>query len=1132
MTKRLLCFSLIITLVFALCACGGGSDDVYYTVSFDTDGGTPVLSQTVKAGEPATVPEKPLKNGYSFVGWTLDGAEYGFTDAVNADITLVAVYKLQLKYEDLIGFWSGDGFELSFEKGGAGSASYVSGSDTVGLTVASISVSGDRLVVKYAGGSPESTVLEYVDGRLVGTAPDGKDITLSMRNMNTVTYHHFGGGTSIERYDSGASFRVIPCALPSGMAFDGWYSADGTLIDGDFTVTGNIDVYANAYTDGLVIENGVVTDYVGDSESVVIPTRHGGAPVHTVGASAFDGADILSVEIPEGITEISDAAFRGCVGLTYVKLPASLEWLGDEAFYNCTSFEKLTVPDGVTHIGRGCFGADMVAEELDNGETAVFSTNVSLSSISLPFVGGERDGDTAFLAYIFGASSPDDNWYDGDGREFTVGEENGIAHIFYYLPVSLSTVTVRGDGNIPDKAFFSCIYLEKINLEGWVEEIGDSAFENCFYADVEGISTVEVIGDRAFLNTSFDGTAFFMLKSIGELAFAYAPLTSIHFPETLESIGDGAFAHTAIESVVFPASLTYLGDNAFYGCNPLDRATFLGTEVPECGSDIFTVVDGDAVFYTDVLIIVPGTTDVGQPFEAYRSNVFLRDYASGIFPESVKSDTGYIISGNSLLGYIAPEGERLEVVDVPEGVMKIADFAFYNCGYIKEINLPEGFARIGKYAFYGCTSVSYLNMPSTIKEIDDYAFTGFFVGNRLTRLYFPEGFERIGEGAFMSSFNLRIVELPSTLKYVGYLAFGMANSLERISFAGDVPPAVGSYTDDKGEASTEIFQIVNSGKLTVFVPGGKAEAYRTAPGFSNVADYVRVKPEGGEVGTYGGGGFFIELDGSGTATVSVLVLADEDTSSMGGTKYVYDRAVGEYLINGTYIKIVTEKYGTLEGVYAESVRRMMLTVNGVSLLLTEPRLYYDGYNWTNFRLYEDGTGVFDMYGSFITPFKWSIEGDVFTLTIDGNNKLPENAELAGERDWIGVYDAEADRIDIEFMLNDYTTAFTADRSEILYATGEVTRLYGKYVAYTESGYAMLTLIADGMGGCQFYIGESLYPDCTYTVKDGVVTVVITILEVELTLDQNGRLVGGASLAGSDMLFVFEDECMDPTKMPD
>ena len=64
----------------------------YYTVTFDSNGGSAVTAQSIEAGQKATKPADPTKDGYDFKGWTLNGSAYDFNTAVNGNITLVAVW--------------------------------------------------------------------------------------------------------------------------------------------------------------------------------------------------------------------------------------------------------------------------------------------------------------------------------------------------------------------------------------------------------------------------------------------------------------------------------------------------------------------------------------------------------------------------------------------------------------------------------------------------------------------------------------------------------------------------------------------------------------------------------------------------------------------------------------------------------------------------------------------------------------------------------------------------------------------------------------------------------------------------------------------------------------------------------
>lgn len=74
------------------------SQNDYYTVEFDTDGGTSRDSQRVKPGEKAVKPLAPTKAAtstsiYTFKGWYLGDTEYDFNMPVNGNIVIKAVYE-------------------------------------------------------------------------------------------------------------------------------------------------------------------------------------------------------------------------------------------------------------------------------------------------------------------------------------------------------------------------------------------------------------------------------------------------------------------------------------------------------------------------------------------------------------------------------------------------------------------------------------------------------------------------------------------------------------------------------------------------------------------------------------------------------------------------------------------------------------------------------------------------------------------------------------------------------------------------------------------------------------------------------------------------------------------------------
>ena len=101
--------AITLSLIFCLCvfsACDSllnGSKDnddepvkkSEYTITLDTQGGTPLAPMTVKAGEKCYSPYATLRSGYEFMGWYCNGKLWDFeNDTVNDDITLTAGWSI------------------------------------------------------------------------------------------------------------------------------------------------------------------------------------------------------------------------------------------------------------------------------------------------------------------------------------------------------------------------------------------------------------------------------------------------------------------------------------------------------------------------------------------------------------------------------------------------------------------------------------------------------------------------------------------------------------------------------------------------------------------------------------------------------------------------------------------------------------------------------------------------------------------------------------------------------------------------------------------------------------------------------------------------------------------------------
>ena len=69
-----------------------------YGVTFNSNGGSEVASQTLDYNTTAAEPSEPTRAGYTFAGWQLGGEDYDFTTPVTDNITLDAVWTANTYY--------------------------------------------------------------------------------------------------------------------------------------------------------------------------------------------------------------------------------------------------------------------------------------------------------------------------------------------------------------------------------------------------------------------------------------------------------------------------------------------------------------------------------------------------------------------------------------------------------------------------------------------------------------------------------------------------------------------------------------------------------------------------------------------------------------------------------------------------------------------------------------------------------------------------------------------------------------------------------------------------------------------------------------------------------------------------
>ncbi len=204
-----------------------------YTVSFDSNGGSSVATQSATYNTAASKPADPSKTGFTFAGWFTDKDgknAYDFSSKVTGDITLYAK-------------WNINSYTVSFDSNGGSSVATQSATYN---TAASKPADPSKTGFTFAGWFTDKDGKNAYDFSSKVTG----DITLYAKwNINSYTVSFdSNGGSSVAAQSVNYNTTASKPADPSrkGYTFAGWFTGKEckTAYDFNSNVTGDITLYA------------------------------------------------------------------------------------------------------------------------------------------------------------------------------------------------------------------------------------------------------------------------------------------------------------------------------------------------------------------------------------------------------------------------------------------------------------------------------------------------------------------------------------------------------------------------------------------------------------------------------------------------------------------------------------------------------------------------------------------------------------------------------------------------------------------------------------------------------------------------------------------------------------------------
>lgn len=432
-----------------------------------------------------------------------------------------------------------------------------------------------------------------------------------------------------------------------------------------------------------------------------------------LGENIFDDCKALrGVKLPEGVAHIEGAAFQGCNILEKLNFPAKLTSVGDNAFRSCLSLELDNLPNSLLYVGREAFcDVPLKALKLDRkveiGAGAFSNTPITEIEMATPCdsILGGTFSDCPNLTKI------------------TIGE--GLKYIGYGAfsnsPVKEANLpsTLRDISSYAFLGYSSyCPFINDIQPENHIRYIGKVAYQ-CVDRDLEEYTIKDgtvTLADELF--ESSQGNAFHIpasVEQIGNRAFAYTQIKALPEMPGLKRIGDEAFYQCKnLKKVTIPETVEYIGAGIFSGCSNIWSLTYNAINA-ECASYIFTNNDNhlEKIVIGDKVRRLPG----------------------GLFG-----------------------GKEFTEVTLPACLERIDDYAFNGCKNLTTINLSDSLRYIGKGAFALCSSLKNIHWPLRLTAIGEWAFSQ----TALETISLPEGVTSVGSGTFEGCHFAKTVYIPST----------------------------------------------------------------------------------------------------------------------------------------------------------------------------------------------------------------------------------------------------------------------------------------------------------------------------------------------------------------------------------
>jgi len=260
-------------------------------------------------------------------------------------------------------------------------------------------------------------------------------------------------------------------------------------------------------------------------------------------------------------------------------------------------------------------------------------------------------------------------------------------------------------------------------------------------------------------------------------------MTSLNIPASIIELGDARVR--CMEGMVEGAQLGG-AINVFQHCSGLTAIT-VDAANPKYGSVDGVLFDKSLTTLIHYPNASPGSYRIPAGVSRIDHSAF---HGSVGLTEIMVDPANSVCSGRDGMLYNKDQTVLLQcpcgktgTVAIPDGVIRIAENAFYGCKNLTAVEIPDSVTSIGESAFLECTNLARVNIPERIAKIEPSAFSSC---TNLIDVALPDGMTTVGRFAFSGCKSLGRVNIPATVVSIETFAFHGCAKLTNLSIPASV----------------------------------------------------------------------------------------------------------------------------------------------------------------------------------------------------------------------------------------------------------------------------------------------------------------------------------------------------------